>query len=206
MRILAIADEESKSLWDYFDKSKLEGIDLIISCGDLDPRYLSFLVTLFSGPVLYVHGNHDEKYKQIPPEGCICIEDQIYVYKGIRILGLGGSMRYKPGAYQYTEKEMKQRISKLWFRLFRKRGFDILVTHAPAYQLNDGRDLLHQGFQAFRTLLEKYQPKYFLHGHVHLSYGRIHKRYDKYMNTHIINAYERCVFDFEDENPQEHFF
>ena len=102
MRILAIADEESKSLWDYFDKSKLEGIDLIISCGDLDPRYLSFLVTLFSGPVLYVHGNHDEKYKQIPPEGCICIEDQIYVYKGIRILGLGGSMRYKPGAYQKT--------------------------------------------------------------------------------------------------------
>lgn len=52
MRILTIADEESKSLWDYFDKSKLEGIDLIISCGDLDPRYLSFLVTLFSGPVL----------------------------------------------------------------------------------------------------------------------------------------------------------
>ncbi len=41
MRILAIADEESRTLWDYFEKSKLEGIDLIISCGDLDPRYLS---------------------------------------------------------------------------------------------------------------------------------------------------------------------
>ena len=40
MKILAIADEESKYLWDYFEKSKLEGIDLIISCGDLDPRYL----------------------------------------------------------------------------------------------------------------------------------------------------------------------
>ena len=46
MKILAIADEESKSLWDFFDKSKLEGIDLIISCGDLNPHYLSFLVTL----------------------------------------------------------------------------------------------------------------------------------------------------------------
>mgnify|MGYP002508894457 CR=1 FL=1 len=53
----------------YFDKSMLEGIDLIISCGDLDPRYLSFLVTFYSGPVLYVHGNHDGKYEQIPPEG-----------------------------------------------------------------------------------------------------------------------------------------
>ena len=43
MKILAIADEESAYYWDYFEKSKLEGIDLIISCGDLDPYYLSFL-------------------------------------------------------------------------------------------------------------------------------------------------------------------
>ena len=42
MRILAIADEESKYLWDYFQKEKLEGIDLILSSGDLNPNYLSF--------------------------------------------------------------------------------------------------------------------------------------------------------------------
>lgn len=202
MRILAIADEESKALWDYFDKSMLEGIDLIISCGDLDPRYLSFLVTFYTGPVLYVHGNHDGKYEQIPPEGCTCIEDKIFVYKGIRILGLGGSMRYKPGPHQYTEGEMKKRVNRLWFQLLRRRGFDILVTHAPAYQLNDGRDLPHQGFKIFRTLMEKYHPRFFLHGHVHLSYGRSYKRYDRYEETHVINAYERCVFDFEDEAPQ----
>lgn len=199
-----LADEESKSLWDFFDKSKLDGIDLIISCGDLDPRYLSFLVTFSTVPLLYVHGNHDDKYDRIPPEGCICIEDQIYVYNGVRILGLGGSMRYSSGKHQYTEKQMKQRVARLRFKLFRKGGFDILVTHAPAYQLNDGRDLPHQGFQAFRDLIEKYRPKYFLHGHVHMTYGRKHKRYDKYQDTHIINAYERCVFDFEDENPGEH--
>ena len=97
MKILAIADEESKYLWDYFEKSKLEGIDLIISCGDLDPRYLSFLATFTSAPVLYVHGNHDDKYERIPPDGCICIDDKIYVHEGVRIMGLGGSMRYKPG-------------------------------------------------------------------------------------------------------------
>ena len=204
MKILAIADEESKYLWDYFDKKKLEGVGLIISCGDLDPRYLSFLATFSKAPVLYVHGNHDKKYKQMPPEGCICIEDRIYVHEGIRILGLGGSMRYRPGPHQYTEKQMRKRVKKLWFQLFRKGGFDILVTHAPAYQMNDGRDLPHQGFQVFKTLMEKYKPKYFLHGHVHLSYGRGHKRYDKYQDTHVINAYERCVFEFEDENPREH--
>ena len=130
--------------------------------------------------------------------------NDIFEYKGIRILGLGGSMRYTSGKYQYTEREMKQRIRKLWFKLFRKRGFDILVTHAPAYQLNDGRDLPHQGFRTFINLIEKYNPKFFLHGHVHLSYGRNHKRYDKYQDTHVINTYERCVFDYEDENLKEH--
>lgn len=31
MKILILADVESKYLWDYFDKEKLEGIDLILS-------------------------------------------------------------------------------------------------------------------------------------------------------------------------------
>ena len=116
-------------------------------------------------------------------------------------MGLGGSMRYRPGPHQYTEKQMRKRVSKLWFQLLRKGGFDILVTHSPAYQMNDGRDLPHQGFQIFRTLIEKYRPKYFLHGHVHMSYGRDHKRYDKYMDTNVINAYERYIFEYQEESP-----
>ncbi len=203
MRILAIADKESKLLWDFYEKGMLDDIDLIISCGDLDPRYLSFLVTMASVPVLYVHGNHDTKYARIPPEGCICIEDEIYVHEGIRILGLGGSMRYKPGAHQYTERAMQWRVLKMRFKLWRQGGFDILVTHAPAYHLNDGEDLPHQGFRAFLYLMERYKPKFFLHGHVHMTYGRKHKRYDKYGDTHVINAFERCVFDYEAENVKE---
>ncbi len=203
MRILAIADVESKLLWDYYKKGMLDGIDLIISCGDLDPRYLSFLVTMSTVPVLYVHGNHDTKYETIPPEGCTCIEDTVYVYRGIRILGLGGSMRYKPGDHQYTEREMQRRVRRLGFQLWRHGGFDILVSHAPAYQLNDGMDLPHQGFKAFLSLMEKYKPKFFLHGHVHKTYGRQHKRYDRYRDTHVINAFERCVFDFEAEDVKE---
>ena len=35
MKILAISDVESKYLWDYFQPEKLEGVDLILSCGDL---------------------------------------------------------------------------------------------------------------------------------------------------------------------------
>ena len=91
MKILVIADEESRSLWDYYTPDKLKDIDLILSCGDLKPEYLSFLVTMAHCPLLYIHGNHDGIYERKEPEGCICIENQIYEYKGIRILGLGGS-------------------------------------------------------------------------------------------------------------------
>lgn len=198
MKILVLADEESKYLWDYFEKSKLEGIDLIISCGDLKPQYLSFIATYAKVPVLYVHGNHDASYDDTPPDGCICIEDDIYVYQGVRILGLGGSKCYNYGTYQYTEREMKGRVLRLWFKLLRHKGFDILVTHAPAYQFNDGEDLPHSGFQVFRDLLDKYKPKYFLHGHVHLNYSFTQQRECMYNeHTKVINGFERYIFEYD---------
>ncbi|MGN0394100.1 MAG: metallophosphoesterase [Coprococcus sp.] len=197
MKILVLADEESKYLWDYFDKSKIEDIDLIISCGDLAPQYLSFLATFSHAPVLYVHGNHDGCYADIPPEGCICIDDNIYVYKGIRIMGLGGSMDYKSGnsKHQYSERAMEWRIRKLTLKLIKNKGFDILVSHSPAYELNDSKDLPHTGFKCFRTLMETYKPKYFVHGHVHINYGRDFVRESKYMDTTIINAFERYIIE-----------
>ena len=197
MKILAIGDVESKYLWDYFERSKLEGIDLIISTGDLKPSYLSFLATFTSAPVLYVHGNHDEKYDWQPPEGCICIDDDVFVFRGIRILGLGGCMSYTGGKHQYTESEMRMRVWKLFPKILKNRGFDILVTHAPAFEINDGEDLPHMGFKIFRHLMEKYKPKYFVHGHVHMNYGRKHVRCDEYQDTMIVNSYERYVIEYE---------
>ena len=160
MRILAVSDTESTALWDHYNSNKITNTDLILSCGDLNPQYLSFLVSCTNLPLLYVHGNHDEKYDQTPPEGCICIDDKIYVHEGIRILGLGGCMPYKPGKYMYTEKEMKRRLLHIKHQLIFYRGFDILLTHAPAQGLGDGDDHAHQGYQTFLGLLDKYQPKY----------------------------------------------
>ena len=111
MKILAVADEESKYLWEYYEPSKLRDIDLIIGCGDLSRHYMNFLSDAAPVPVLYVHGNHDASYDREPPRGAICIDDDLYWYKGYRIVGLGGSCRYRAGAWQFTEAEMKRRIS-----------------------------------------------------------------------------------------------
>lgn len=195
MKILFLADEECKTYWDYFRKEQFEGIDLIISCGDLKSEYLSFLATMVPIPVLYVHGNHDDKYKAKPPEGCICIENKIYNFNGVRILGLGGSHRYKDGDNQYTEAQMMRRIAKMKLKLTVNRGFDILVTHSPAYGFHDGEDQCHRGFEAFNRLIKTYHPKYFVHGHVHMNYGRQYPRVDVIGDTQVINAFERYILE-----------
>ena len=195
MKILAISDEEVPGFYEYYTPGTFDGYDLILACGDLKRRYLEFIVTLAPCPVLYVRGNHDESYKTEPPEGCICIEDQIYVYKGIRIMGLGGCYKYREGTNFYTEKEMKNRIKKLAFRLWRHKGFDILLTHAPAYQLNDMEHMTHRGFACFRELMDKYKPAYFIHGHVHRNYGRNIPVVCNYEDTTVINACGHYVIE-----------
>lgn len=195
MKILFLADQESKLYWDFFKKEDFKGIDLIVSCGDLKAEYLTFLATMVPVPVLYVHGNHDDKYAVRPPEGCTCIEDRIYRHGDVRILGLGGSYRYKPGEHQYTEKEMAKRVKKLSHSLRRNRGFDILVTHSPAFGIHDDEDLCHRGFAVFGELIEKYHPRYFVHGHVHMNYGRQFPREDMVGETRVINAYEKFIIE-----------
>ena len=204
MKILTISDTESKLLWDYFDRKYLADIDLILACGDLDPRYLEFLVTLGHCPLLYVHGNHDEKYKQISPLGCINIEDKIYVHNGVRILGLGGSRRYRDGAHQYTEAQMKRRAFNLWPKLLYHKGFDILLTHAPARGHGDLDTPTHRGFETFVNLIDKYNPSYHIHGHVHLNYTLGASRIRTYNNTTMINAYERYVFKYKATDKERH--
>ena len=196
MRILAVSDIESKSLYDFFSPEKVEGVELIIGCGDLREEYLEFLVTMINVPLLYIHGNHDDHFKR-EPEGCVCIDDKFYEYKGIRFVGLGGSFRYRDGKYMYTEGEMKRRIFKLMPKLLFHKGFDVLVTHCPARHLDDFDTITHRGFDCFNRLLEKYKPKLFMHGHIHRNYGaRIPQKSD-HNGTLVINASDYCIFDID---------
>ncbi|MCR5637854.1 MAG: metallophosphoesterase family protein [Lachnospiraceae bacterium] len=199
MKILVVADEEEKRLWDFYDKERTEGVDLIISCGDLHPDYLQFLVTVVNKPLLYVRGNHDRKYDDNPPCGCDDIDDMVYDFNGLRILGLGGSMRYKPGGDMYTEEEMAARIKKLTKKIYLMNGFDIFVAHSPAKGYGDMEDIPHQGFECFNELMNRWRPLYMLHGHVHQSYShnfereRIHES-----GTKIINCYGSYILEIDD--------
>jgi predicted phosphodiesterase len=200
VKILTVSDEECPFLWDYYVPGRLDGYDLILSCGDLSSKYLSFLVTMAKCPVLYVHGNHDTGYRNNPPEGCDCIDDALVVYNGVRILGLGGCRKYHPGAHQYTEKQMRRRIFRMMWQIRKLGGVDIVVTHAPPEGLGDDDDPAHWGFAAFREFLDRYHPAYFVHGHVHMTYGHNMPRVRDYNGTTLINAYERYTLELPDRD------
>lgn len=199
MKILAISDEVSPALYDFYIPGRLDGYDLIISCGDLKPQYLSFLVTMTRVPLLYVHGNHDGIYEKRPPEGCDCIEDKLVVYKGLRILGLGGTPRYNDGKHQYSEAQMKWRIFKLKRKIRKYKGVDIVVSHAPLLGVGDGEDYAHRGFQAFLDFVDRYKPKYWLHGHMHLNYTQDKIRLREYNGTQVINVTERYALEIPED-------
>ena len=196
VNILAVSDVAAKCYYDFYTPGKLDEFDLILACGDLAPGYLDFLVSMANCPLVYVRGNHDDALIEEPPDGCICAEDRIVVVKGVRILGLGGSYRYRDGENMFTEWQMRRRVWRLWFSLLRHRGFDILLTHSPAWHFNDMDDLSHRGFQCFVKLLDKYRPKYFVHGHVHRNYGVKIPQKTLRGETTILNAYDHYVFEF----------
>lgn len=201
MKILLISDEEVKSFWEYYRPGIFKEYELIISCGDLSAKYLEFIVTMASCPVLYVPGNHDKGYIQRPPAGCDCIDGKIYTYNGVRILGIGGSMRYRPDhPYLFSEDEMTKRIRKLKKTIMKHSGFDILITHSPAKGYGDLEDLPHQGYDCFSTLLECCKPKFMLHGHIHRNYGQNteERELTHPSGTKLINCFEKYVLDYNE--------
>lgn len=196
MKILLLADRVSPLLYDHFDQKRFRGVEMVISCGDLPVGYMEFVISMLNVPCFYVPGNHDGGFLTDPPPGWQSLDGRIVDHEGITLMGLGGSMDYNGGPYQYSEIEMRQRMFKLRSSLwFHRNPIDIFVTHAPAYQLGDMADRPHQGFRLFREVLDQYRPKFFLHGHVHLNYGYM-KREREYGETRIINGFEHHLFDF----------
>lgn len=199
MKILLVSDKEEKYIWDHFEPQRFADVSFIISCGDLKADYLSFLVTMISKPLFYVPGNHDKTYCTTPPEGCDSLDGRLIKHEGLRMAGLGGSMRYNLGLYQYTEAEMRGRVNRLKPSILMKGGLDIFVSHAPAFGLSDGKDLCHTGFQCFTDLIDKFQPRYFIHGHNHMEYGGHIPRLSSRGKTKIVNAYGYYILDTDKE-------
>lgn len=184
VRVLVVADEISPMIHDAGVR-KMQP-DLVLGAGDLPWDYLEFLSSMLDVPVAFVPGNHDPAVEApmsglkgwltgngLPegdprPLGCINVDESIVDVGGLRIAGLGGSIRYNDGPNQYTDDEFTKRARRL-LKMVSKRGggIDVLLTHSPPRDLGDEDDAPHRGFTALHEVIERLAPTWHLHGHIH---------------------------------------
>ena len=198
MKILSVSDRVETFLYDRYNRDNLPDIDLILSCGDLPPEYLTFLTISFNAPLFYIKGNHDIRYDSKPPEGCTNIHGKLVQYDGLNFFGLEGSRWYNGGPYQYTEKQMQKIIRGLKPGIWWQGGMvDIIITHAPLRHVHDAEDRCHRGFKSFQQLIARYAPRYFIHGHIHALFKTPHERITTINSTKVINSYGHFIFEID---------
>jgi Icc-related predicted phosphoesterase len=179
MRLLAIADEVAEAL--YGDTLKDLRPDVIVSCGDLPFDYLENLVSRTDVPLLYVPGNHDPelklgdstfeglsaKFDGAGPPGCVNVDGRIQEAAGLWFAGLGGSVNYNDGPNQYTQRQMRGRAWRLYWRArLRRQRVDVVLAHAAPAGLGDADDPAHAGVEALNRLVVRLSPRMLIHGHV----------------------------------------
>jgi 3',5'-cyclic AMP phosphodiesterase CpdA len=182
-RVLVIADEEVPNL--RVRTLRDLAPDLVLAAGDLRWDYLEFVASSTDAPMVFVPGNHDPEIKRARwspfteysldgtstndprPYGALNADQQVIEAAGLRIAGLGGCVRYKPGPHQYTQRQYDVRARHLLRRARRGGPIDVLLTHAPPLGLGDGDDKPHEGIAALRPVIERLEPTWHLHGHVH---------------------------------------
>jgi Icc-related predicted phosphoesterase len=199
MKILSISDIVIPELSERFDARHFDGVELILSCGDLPPEYLTSIREKLDVPLFYVRGNHDIRYRRTPPVGCVDIHRRRVKFRGLRIMGLEGSRWYNGGPVQYRDWEMRQWIWRMTPGLWFNGGVDMVVTHAPPRHINDAEDRCHRGFDSYLTLIKRFKPRYFIHGHIHAHFTDPSQRVSRLGHTRVINTFAFHILEIDHE-------
>ena len=199
INILSVSDTIEPTLDQRVDTELGNKVDLIVSCGDLPPEYLTRLVNYLNVPFYYVSGNHDIRYKETRPEGGVDLHCRLVDNEGINILGLEGSHWYNGGPYQYTEGQMRSIIRRLRPTLWWRGGVDVVVTHAPPRHIHDAEDQCHKGFKSYQWIIDHYSPRYFIHGHIHSVFSDPLQRITMVNKTKVLNTYGYHLFEIDAE-------
>lgn len=211
MKVLAVSDKVVEEIYSSTISENFGDVGLVLACGDLPFYYLEFIASSLNVPCFLVYGNHDLNVKQtvnglvtVHPPGWVNLDGQTTYANGLLLAGLEGSLRYHPdGIHQYSQDEMRWKAVKTVPKLLRNRlrfgrHLDILIAHSPPYGIHDGPDHVHTGFAAFLTLMERFRPRYLLHGHKH-AYGPEPTRTTRYQ-TEVINVYPYRVIEIDDRS------
>lgn len=198
-RVLSVSDRVEELIYSVNIKKRFSDVDFVISCGDLPYYYVEYIVSALDRPVFFIRGNHAKILEhsnsgtRSSPQGAIDLHCRVYEHNEILMAGVEGSIRYKNGPFQYTQREMWWNVLSMVPGILKNRArygryLDIFISHASPWGINDRPDWPHQGVHAFRWLLEVFKPAYHFHGHIHL-YGPDAVRVVNFHETEVINTY-----------------
>ncbi len=203
MKILCVSDTVMPQMENAVNlRRKYSDIDVIVSCGDMPSVYLEYITSILNVPLLYVRGNHDERYEENPPGGDD-LHGRLIEYGGLTFYGLEGSMKYNRSHIQYTDGQMTRMVMRAYptlaYNQLQRGGLDILVTHSPPAGIHDEQDIPHRGFKGLLKFMDWYRPRYLLHGHVH-TWDRRKTTETKYEDTCVMNINPVTVLEVNPRN------
>ena len=170
IRLLLISDTHG-SLWEKeeeLQKASEYPYDICVLLGDHEFDDIDYVLDYIPKEKLYgVLGNHDRDW--ITKYGIHSLHGKIIEVNGVRILGCGGSSKYKDGVYpSFTQKESKE-----FFR--HMPCADILISHDAGLDKAKIRpcgfhDVAHTGLIGITEYLFRNNVPLHIHGHNHEEY------------------------------------
>lgn len=156
--------------------------DFVLLLGDIPHHVIQDVDAMFSCPKFGVLGNHDG-LDYFDGTSVLNLHGNVVEVDGITFAGFGGSPRYNEWKddVQFTEEEARSFLDQLGY-------VDVLLAHSNAKgigtvweervienPLDDfmyrprrtGMGTAHDGYQALTDYINRAQPAYVLHGHIH---------------------------------------
>ncbi|HWB02906.1 MAG TPA: metallophosphoesterase [Verrucomicrobiales bacterium] len=157
MQIVAISDED-------YTICRMEGTrpDVLIALGDILDATIERAINFYRPRITFgVRGNHDTSAPF--GAGVIDLHCKTQQFENLTFGGFEGCWRYKPRGHHLYEQEEVSSLMKDF------PSVDVFVAHNSPAGIHERDTETHQGFKHFRNYIDWHHPRWFIHGHQHVS-------------------------------------
>lgn len=203
VRILAVADSGHSWPEDHegrYDLSVLVGQhrpNALISLGDFSSLHAAVMARAGAPFTAGVYGNHCTQ-DYMPTFGIVDLvgDRSVPARRGVlrldsrrevSVLAVQGCVRYKQDRDDvlFTQEQYSAVIDTI-------PAADLVITHCPPAGINDAEDPAHVGIFALRRWVDRYHPRWLLHGHTYENPARSHRG-----DTEVIYVHGHAVVDLD---------
>ncbi len=193
-KLVIISDTHTKEKFVVLPKG-----DILIHAGDFDIRDefdLNIIIDYFKNlsfkHIIFIGGNHDlfleklfkDKVNPRVHKNIHYLCNSSVKIEGIKFWGSPFSPQFGIGwAFNGHSQELKE----LWSTI--PSDTDIVITHCPAFGINDQVRGISQGCAFLRDKIKEIKPKYHIHGHIHEGYGIYCDEKTVYINASYMDEF-----------------